>query len=229
MKWVKFAITLIGAVTLALSSMVTANAEPAPAVHFVLDKVGHSAVLSIDSGSLRVNQDHLEVRDAAGNLIVGLPLSYMRGDQSWPIAAAIAGRTATMTPRTDPAAAVPAPHVSALLEHPVAFDFQSPAFATALGTFATILTIGLDFGTIIGSLVGGALGCLIGGALVGSAPELPTMGTLVIPGPLGGCLVTGVAGAGAGGVVGTIAFGGASLILGGLLMAAQIATEAAGH
>ncbi|QIS08196.1 hypothetical protein [Nocardia arthritidis] len=226
MKSLNFAIITVGAVAVVLNSMATATADPAPAINYSVDRAGDSAVLTTDSGTLQIADGKLDVVDNAGRIVVGLPLTYTRDDKTWPIAARIDGNRATLTPNTDPAAAVPAPGTSAQLLHPTALDPQSSGFNTALSNFSTILSIGTALGTIIGTIVGASLGCLIGGVVAGLAGTVVSFGVLSIPGFLGGCIVTGVAGAAAGAIVGTIVFGGASLLIGGILLAGALGAQA---
>ncbi|WP_280448725.1 hypothetical protein [Nocardia brasiliensis] len=141
-----------------------AQAEPAE-MHYTASAVGDSVVLSTDVGALRAVDGRFEVRDPADGLVVSMPLSYQNDNKVWPITARIDGRTATLTPGTDPATARPAP---AELQD-IAIDPQSTDFNTAVMNFATVAGLGVALGTLIGTTIGAALGCVAGGALVGAA------------------------------------------------------------
>ncbi|WP_280406483.1 hypothetical protein, partial [Nocardia brasiliensis] len=141
-----------------------AQAEPAE-MHYTASTVGDSVVLSTDVGALRAVDGRLEVRDPADPQVIGMPHSYQNDNKVWPITVRIDGRTATLTPGTDPATARPAP---AELRD-IAIDPQSTDFNTAVMNFATVAGLGVALGTLIGTTIGAALGCVAGGALVGAA------------------------------------------------------------
>ncbi|MEC3914682.1 hypothetical protein [Nocardia sp. CDC160] len=198
----------------------TANATPAQSdsvprpsgLHFTAKIVGHSVEVTTDGGTLTATDGRFAVRDANGEVLDGIPLTYQRDGKSWPIAAEIHGDTATLTPGTDPAQAVPvsapAPAVPATLTdaalHDTAIDWQSPDFNTAVMNFSTMAGLGVTLGTLIGTVVGATIGCVAGGVALAAALGTVTIGTLTIPGFLGGCLVTGAALGAIGAVIGNI-------------------------
>ncbi|QSE95424.1 hypothetical protein JWS13_15580 [Rhodococcus pseudokoreensis] len=210
------------AVTAAVATAGTASAAPAPVdphnaptletdilpgIHYTASIVDKSVVLTTDAGSLTTQGNQFQVLDAAGNLVAGFPLTYSRDGKEWPVAAQIDGRSATLTPSTDPATATPLEDAALPLQ-PTALDVQSPEFTAAIVNFGTEVALGIGMGSLIGTAIGAGIGCIAGGALVGTAVGVPTIGTLAVPGFLGGCLVTGAAAGAIGAVAGTIIVGG---------------------
>ncbi|MGW4245770.1 hypothetical protein [Nocardia sp. NPDC004722] len=212
----------------ALATAATANAEPAQPVpaqqpsglHFTAEVRDGAVHLSTDGGTLTATDGRFAVRDANGQVLDGIPLTYQRDGKSWPIAAEIHGTTATLTPVTDPARAVEihdiAPAVPPALTDAalkdvasgkigdIAIDWQSPDFNTAVMNFSTMAGLGVTLGTLVGTVVGATIGCVAGGIVLGAAAGTMTVGALAIPGFLGGCLVTGAALGAIGAVIGNI-------------------------
>ncbi|WP_433576347.1 hypothetical protein [Nocardia brasiliensis] len=219
-----FAAVAVCVVAALAGSAATAHAQAEPAeMHYTASAVGASVVLTTDVGALRAVDGRFEVRDPYDRLVVSMPLSYQNDNKVWPITARIDGRTATLTPGTDPVTARPAP---AELRD-IAIDPQSADFNTAVMNFATVAGLGVALGTLIGTTIGAALGCVAGGALVGAAAAVPTIGVLAVPGFLGGCLVTGAAAAPIGAIIGTIVLGVPAAVIGGLLFAGALGKQAA--
>lgn len=213
-------IAALSAATLSVTA-VTANAEPAqpdPArqpsgLHFTAQVVDHAVEVSTDGGTLTATDGRFEVHGADGSVLDGIPLTYQRDGKVWPIAAEIHGTTATLTPGTDPAQAVPiadpaAPAIPTALTdaalHDIAIDWQSTDFNTAVMNFSTMAGLGVTLGTLVGTVIGATIGCVAGGIVVGAAAGTITIGALAIPGFLGGCLVTGAALGAIGAVIGNI-------------------------
>ncbi|MFI9508000.1 hypothetical protein [Nocardia sp. NPDC052566] len=185
----------------------TATADPAPeTIGYTLRLVDKSVTLTVDAGSLTAGDGQLQLKDRTGAPVTSLPLTYQRGGAIWPIAAAIDGSTVTLTPDTAPDHAKPAQGPAPDLRE-IAIDPQSTAFNTALMNFSTQAGLGVSLGALIGTAIGATVGCVAGGLAVGAAAAVPTIGTLAIPGFLGGCLVTAAALGAIGAVVGTVVVG----------------------
>ncbi|UGT42169.1 hypothetical protein LTV02_01690 [Nocardia yamanashiensis] len=167
----------------------TVNAAPAQAeatgIHWNTELAGNSVIVKTDIGSLTTEGDQLQVRDDAGTIVTAFPLTFVKNDgMAVPVAAAIDGNTATLTPNLDPSALRP----TGLLHDVVRQD----AFDDAVSAAATQFGLATSVGTLIGTVVGAGAGCvlgLIGGATL-SLPLLEAAGF----GPILGCL----AGAGIG-------------------------------
>ncbi|MFD6453918.1 hypothetical protein ACFWF3_24355, partial [Nocardia sp. NPDC060220] len=69
------ALLTVGAVAAATG---IAHAEPTPTseVHYAATQSGKSAVVTVDAGSLLIDQDRLQVKDQQGQLLASMPLSF---------------------------------------------------------------------------------------------------------------------------------------------------------
>ncbi|WP_063129593.1 hypothetical protein [Nocardia fusca] len=211
------AIMAIAATTTLALTGGTANANPesstagsvidtsiVPGINYKGSVVGRSVVFSTDLGSLSVQDGEFRVLDTAGNVVGGIPLTYQRDGKDWPIAASIDGRTATLTPSTDPADAQPTSTEPMLKDVDAASD---ALFNQAISNAFMQLSLGVALGTLIGTAIGAGIGCVAGGAAVGAAVGVPTVGVLAIPGFLGGCVSTAAVTGPIGGMVGMIVVG----------------------
>ncbi|MET9490496.1 hypothetical protein [Nocardia sp. NPDC006630] len=188
------------------SSNNSVTTDIAPGIHYKANIVDHSVVIATDAGSLAVKDNQVQIVDGTGAAVATVPLSYQRDGKSFPIAAQIDGNTATLTPNTDPAAGQPiAPSAPVIKE----VDATANAnFNQALSNLTNEVSVGVALGSLIGTVVGAGIGCIAGGTAVALGATAISIGTLTIPGFLGGCLVTGAAGAAIGIVAGTIFVGG---------------------
>ncbi|WP_157106874.1 hypothetical protein [Nocardia arthritidis] len=171
--------------------------------------VDRSIVLRTDSGRLSTHGDRFEILDDTGNLAFGMPLTYQLDNKTWPIAAHIDtdARTVTLTPSTNPAAAITAPGPQ--LTHIATQD----EFNGALG----VAGIQIGLATAIGGMVGAALGLGIGcvaGAIVGTTLMPPAF----LVGAPGGCIAGAALAAGLGTAIGTIAVGTPVVIISAIQM-----------
>ncbi|MFI9509770.1 hypothetical protein [Nocardia sp. NPDC052566] len=187
----------------------TAYAQPAPApapgttiqtdilpgIHYTANVVDNSVVLKTDAGSLTTQGTQFQVLDNAGNMVAGVPLTYLKDGMEWPIAAQIDGNTATFTPSTDPATA----HPATMLKPVDAKTIGSVDFNTALGLAATQFGLATAIGTLVGTIVGAVLGC-VAGAIVG-------MPALFLGGPIGMCIAGASAGIALGAAAGMVIVG----------------------
>lgn len=180
----------------------TLQTDIAPGIHYNASLVDHSVVITTDAGSLAARDGQFQVVDATGKVVSALPLSYQRDGLNFPIAAAIDGNKATLTPSTDRAQATPIADV-----HYVDAT-ANPNFNQALSNLGNEVAIGVAVGSLIGTAIGAGIGCIAGGIVSGMAGAAVTIGTLAVPAALGGCLVTGAALGAMGAVAGTIFIGG---------------------
>ncbi|HEY9312576.1 ammonium transporter [Williamsia sp.] len=176
------AVTAAGFIT-----AIPANAAPTPTdISYEAEIVDNSKIVfTTDIGSLRTNDDELEIVDSAGNVAATVPLFFNLDDLQFPIATEVDGRTATLTPVVDRSAATPVAAPTSREER----DMQ------ALETLGTYVSVSVAIGGLVGTIIGAGIGCVAG---------LPAAGV--------GCLPGAVTGAGIGGVLGTIAVGGPTLI-----------------
>ncbi|WP_227979275.1 hypothetical protein [Nocardia spumae] len=191
---------VVGALT-AGTAAVHADPGPAPApsaIKYSVKLVDKTVVATLQGGTFRLAEDgrSYAVTDAHGATVVSLPTEIRLADTAIPVKSVI-GHDDTvleLTPERTvtvehPGSAV-RPIASAMENHKALNDFDTNfGIATAVGTF---------LGTAVGAIVGGITGCILG---------LPLLGL--------GCIPAAVAGAGIGGVLGTIVIGGPALAITG--------------
>ncbi|MFJ9371603.1 hypothetical protein ACIRRA_45475 [Nocardia sp. NPDC101769] len=202
-----------GAAGLAMPTVNAAPAQPDPAtathadnqqpgIHWTADRVGDSVIVKTDLGSLATNNGQFQILDAGGTVVANLPLAYQFQGKQFPIAAQVAGNTATLTPSADPAVATAVDMPATLppeLAKPVDAQSDLDANMSRLGTQFGLAT---GIGTLIGTIVGGIGGC-VAGALVGAALMTP----IFVPGWVGGCIAGAAAGTALGAAAGTVLLG----------------------
>src|SRR5262245_23058692 len=72
-----------------------------PAVGFTAHATDTQSIVTTDAGSMVVQNGIVKVKAANGTVVAGMPLTFRVDDFVFPIAADIAGRTATLTPKFD--------------------------------------------------------------------------------------------------------------------------------
>ncbi len=161
-------------------------------MHYRATNTGAAAVITTDAGTMAVADGVFEIRSASGRVLAGIPLAYRIDDMTYPVAAAIDGNTATLTP-----AAMPFQDEAPWRTR---YEREQAAFSRA----ALQITTAAAGGAAVGTAVGGVAGC-VGGAVVGTVVT-GMLAALFGAGPLAGCLAGIALGAGIG------AFAGALLI-----------------
>ncbi|MEV0354823.1 hypothetical protein AB0H71_02060 [Nocardia sp. NPDC050697] len=193
----------------------TITAEVLPGVGYTADIVDNSVVLSTDAGSLTIVDGRFQILDQQGNLLAGLPLTYRRDNADYPIVAEVAGRTITLTPVTDPAAATPAidvdhsaavPQADAVARIVAGYSTPQERESAALGRLVQQVSVASIVGAMLGTIIGGGIGC-VGGIIVGGAATAP-VAWLLGAGPIAGCIGGAFLLAPIGALAGTIAVGG---------------------
>ncbi|MEU0874875.1 hypothetical protein [Nocardia brasiliensis] len=183
----------------------TAAADPAAAdapINFTAETTDTQAIVSLDAGSIVVEDGALKIKAANGNVVAGTPLKFRLDEFEFPIAADIAGRTATLTPQLDMSKAVYKP-VALPFEDKAPwkseYDREQAAWSRMTGT----ISLGASIATLVGGLGGAAVGCVLGGIVGGAVVG----GTIVgLFGPfLGGIAAGCLGGAAAMGALGTVA------------------------
>ncbi|WP_433660956.1 hypothetical protein ACQPW1_01335 [Nocardia sp. CA-128927] len=184
----------------------TVNAAPAAEaeapINFTSQATDSKSIISIDSGSIVVEDDALKIKAANGTTVAGTPLKFRLDDFEFPIAANISDRTATLTPQIQ---------MDKATYKPVALPFEDKApwkneydrEQAAWSRMTSTISMGATIGTLVGGLGGAAVGCVLGGALGGTIVG----GTIVgLFGPFVGGIIAGcLAGAAAMGALGVIA------------------------
>ena len=171
-----------------------ATADPAasadPEVHYRATNNGAAAVITIESGTMAVDNGVFAIKSASGRILAGIPLAYRIDDIAYPVAAAIDGNTATLTPTAMPFED----------EAPwrTRYEREQAAFTRA----AMQITTAAAGGAAVGTAMGGVVGC-VGGAVVGTVVT-GMLAALFGAGPLAGCLAGIALGAGIGAFAGAL-------------------------
>lgn len=189
-------IAAIGIACVAAIVPVTARAE-APAAHdieYKVTSVERVVTTTLSGGTFVLDHDHssFTIRDESGAPVLVVPTRFTVGDKVLTVDSAVSkdAKELRLTPgELRPVAAAAATPVASPVENQAALA----EFSTRLGLAATIGTL---VGTAIGLVVGGVTGCIMG---------LPLFGI--------GCIPAAIAGAGIGGILGTITAGGPVLML----------------
>jgi hypothetical protein len=202
---------VIGAMTIGLGS---AHAEPAapapePPVSYSIKLVDKTVVTTLKGGTFELakssedvkENDLYNIKDDRGNLLVSLPVGFKVGESEVPVKPVLKNdnKVLELTPEQGVAVdqkvntvnVVAKPIASAIENQRAQNEFASQfGIATAVGGF---------LGTATGVIIGGVVGCILG---------LPLLGV--------GCIPAAIAGAGIGGILGTIAVGGPALAIAGM-------------
>ncbi|UGT40292.1 hypothetical protein LTV02_30325 [Nocardia yamanashiensis] len=202
-KFAGIAALLVTAIGVTTGAAGTAGAAPAAADNGVVNYAATQSengqvVIRTDAGSL-VNEDGVfKIKAANGATIAGTELKFRVDDFEFPIAAEIAGNTATLTPAFDEAHAVYKP-VALPYENQAPWKTEYDREVAAWTRLTQTITLGATIGTLVGGIGGAGLGCIAGAAL--GAVATGALATLFGLGPIGGC----IAGAAAVGFLGTVA------------------------
>ncbi|WP_342215794.1 hypothetical protein [Nocardia abscessus] len=195
------------------TSAETATAE---AVDFTAHATETASIISIDSGSLVVEDQVLKVKAADGTVVAGAPLTFRVDEFEFPIAAEISERTATLTPQFDLARAAYKP-VALPFEDKAPWKTEYDREQAAWSRLTSTVSMGATIGTLVGGIGGASVGCILGGiagATVAAATIVGMFGPF-IPAAAVGCL---------GGIV---AVGALGTVAGQILVTAPVAIGAA--
>ncbi|UGT44482.1 hypothetical protein LTV02_14285 [Nocardia yamanashiensis] len=159
----------------------------AEAVHYTATDTESSMIIHTDAGALRVRDGVFRIEAADGTVLAGAELSFRVDDFVFPIAADISGRTATLTPRFEPAHATYRP-IALPYENQAPWKSEYEREQAAWNRMATTISTGATIGTLVGGITGAGVGCLLGGAtgavLTGALSAM--FGAL--PGAIAGCI-----------------------------------------
>lgn len=195
MKLTRFAATSALIIAAMTTAMGTAYADPAPAapVGWTVTPAGTDVIVDTTAGSLSNEDNHLVVRDSAGELVDSVPLAIAADGFSHPVAAVIDGNRATLTADVSPAAATP---VSSSLP-----GLQQVDLPAAVAGVKDNIGLSASVGGFLGAATGIVGGCLLG-IITGVVVTAP-LATLLGAGPVGGCVVGAVALGAIGSLTGT--------------------------
>ncbi|WP_433713356.1 ammonium transporter [Nocardia sp. CA-084685] len=184
------AVPIVAAVAVgAGTSYAQPDAAPVPDIGYEAKLVGDKIVTTLTDGSFQMSANTVDIKDIAGNTVVTLPLSFRQDGLEFTMPHEIrdAGRVLELTAVKDfTTARQAATPVASARENLRAQD-------NFLSQFGIATAIGGFIGTVIGALVG--LTGIVGG---------PTV------------IASVLAGAGIGGIIGTLVVGGPALIIAGI-------------
>jgi hypothetical protein len=216
----KFAAT--SALLIAAMGVTAGTVNAAPATEAANDAVGYTAVtndtqsvITTNAGSL-VNEDgYFKIKAADGKVIAGAPLTFQVDDFQFPIAAAISGNSATLTPQYDTAHAVYKP-VALPYEDKAPWKNDYEREQAAWSRLTSTVSMAATIGTLVGGLGGAAVGCLVGGVVLATVTGALTAMFGALGGAAMGC-IAGIAVIGPLGVVaGQILVTGPAIVLSGI-------------
>ncbi|WP_067718207.1 hypothetical protein [Nocardia yamanashiensis] len=187
-----------------------------PGIGFTATTIGDTAIITLDAGAIELHDDVLTLETAGHRELARAEMSFRVDDFTFPIAAEITGRTATLTPLLDREHAVYSP-VALPFEDSAGFQTPYQRETAAWNRLIGTVGLGVSMGALVGGLGGAAVGCVLGGI----AGATVAAGTIVglfgpfLPAAVAGCL---------GGIV---AVGALGTVAGQLLVAAPVAVLAA--
>ncbi|WP_433683431.1 ammonium transporter [Nocardia sp. CA-119907] len=189
-------IAAIGIACVAAIAPVTAHAEPSAEhdIEYKVTSVERAVTTTLSGGTFVLDHDHssFTILDKSGAPVMVMPTRFTVGDKVLTVDSSLSkdAKELRLTPGELRPAAAPA-------VTPVASPVENQAALAEFSTrFGLAATIGTFVGTMIGLVAGGVTGCIMG---------LPLFAV--------GCLPAAMAGAGIGGILGTIAAGGPVLVL----------------
>ncbi|WP_433600893.1 hypothetical protein ACQPXH_03585 [Nocardia sp. CA-135953] len=185
-------IAAIGIACVAAIVPVTAHAEASAEhdIEYKVTSVERVVTTTLSGGTFVLDHEHssFTIRDESGAPVLVVPTRITVGDKVLTVDSALGkdAKELRLTPGELRPAATP-------VASPVENQAAMAEFSTRLGLAATL---GTFVGTVIGLVAGGVTGCIVG---------LPLFAV--------GCIPAAIAGAGIGGILGTIVAGGPVLML----------------
>ncbi|MFG1795983.1 hypothetical protein [Nocardia sp. NPDC049149] len=199
-KIVAVAAGLTAAVGIAAGT-VAAQPGSSEAVEFTANATDTQTIIQTVGGSMDVENGAFKIKATDGTVLAGTELKFRLDDFEFPIAADIAGHTATLTPQLE---------MSKATYKPVALPFEDKApwktdydrEQAAWSRLTSTISMGATVGTLVGGLGGAAVGCVLGGLAAATIVAGTIAGLFgpFIPAAAVGCLI-GVAAVGALGTV----------------------------
>ena len=191
MKLRKFAAAVVPLLAIATFGAAAAHAAPArtPDIGYRAELAGKTVVTTLTHGTFEVDGETVDIVDESGATVVTLPLTIREGTTEYLLPHKVRddGHVLELTATKDPAKA----------QSTVGFVASPQENLAAQNYFASQFGIA----TAVGGFIGTALGALVG--LTG-----------IVSGP--GVVASVIAGATIGGIIGTIAVGGPTLVIAAL-------------
>ncbi|WP_067662855.1 hypothetical protein [Nocardia miyunensis] len=178
------------------------HTELAPGVVFADDVATGIAAVRTPSGTVAVRPNGFDLRDAAGNTVLGTPIDLPATPEATTVEAPPPRTSSDIASRPNTVAAQSAPE-----------DLMSD-INQSVAAAAPHMGLAMAVGALGGSVIGIALGCPFGIATGGTLLSLATLGTMTIPAVVATC------------AVGAVAVGGLGASLGGAAVAIPVGIAA---
>ncbi|UGT70513.1 hypothetical protein LTT66_10285 [Nocardia gipuzkoensis] len=202
---------VIGAMTIGLG---TAHADAEPAadpIRYSVKLVEKTVVTTLKGGTFELakssedvkEDDVYKIKDSQGNEVLTLPIAFKVADTVVPVKPVVKEDATVLELTPDQNVNVPKDKPATtvnVVAQPIASPIENQR---AQNEFASQFGIATAVGGFLGTAVG-----VIGGAVIGCILGLPFLGV--------GCIPAAIAGAGIGGILGTVAVGGPMLAVAGI-------------
>ncbi|WP_454199810.1 hypothetical protein [Nocardia sp. Marseille-Q1738] len=203
---------VIGAMTIGLG---TAHAdEPAATpdpIRYSVKLVEKTVVTTLKGGTFELakssedveEDDIYKIKDAQGNTVLAMPIAFKVADTVVPVKPVVKDDSTVLELTPDQSVAVPKDkpvNTVNVVAQPIASPLENQRAQNEFASqFGIATAVGGFLGTAVGVVLGGVIGCILG---------LPFLGV--------GCIPAAIAGAGIGGILGTVAVGGPALLVAGM-------------
>ncbi|PPJ32613.1 hypothetical protein C5E45_21300 [Nocardia nova] len=191
---------VVGAIT---AGTTAAQADPAAApqpaaIKYSMKLVDKTVVTTLQGGAFRIAADgkSYAITHPRGVTVVSLPTEVRVAGTEVPVKPVVDNDGTALELTSQRTATVDEPVTVQVIASPMENHRAMNEFET---NFGVATAVGTFLGTAVGAIVGGVTGCILG---------LPLLGV--------GCIPAAVAGAGIGGILGTIAVGGPALGIAGM-------------
>ncbi|MEV6319732.1 hypothetical protein AB0M45_00855 [Nocardia sp. NPDC051787] len=203
---------VIGAMTIGMG---TAHAdEPAATpdpIRYSVKLVEKTVVTTLKGGTFELakssedveEDDIYKIKDAQGNTVLAMPIAFKVADTVVPVKPVVKDDSTVLELTPDQGVTVPKDkpvNTVNVVAQPIASPLENQRAQNEFASqFGIATAVGGFLGTAVGVVLGGVIGCILG---------LPFLGV--------GCIPAAIAGAGIGGILGTVAVGGPALLIAGM-------------
>ncbi|WP_330233520.1 hypothetical protein OHA40_14215 [Nocardia sp. NBC_00508] len=203
---------VIGAMTIGLG---TAHAdEPAATpdpIRYSVKLVEKTVVTTLKGGTFELakssedvkEDDVYKIKDSQGDTVMVLPIAFKVADTVVPVKPVVKEDDTVLELTPDQSVDVPKDkpvNTVNVVAQPIASPIENQRAQNEFASqFGIATAVGGFLGTAVGVVLGGVIGCILG---------LPFLGV--------GCIPAAIAGAGIGGILGTVAVGGPALLVAGM-------------
>ncbi|MEU4340039.1 hypothetical protein AB0H00_02040 [Nocardia sp. NPDC023852] len=204
---------VIGAMTIGLG---TAHADepaatPDQAIRYSVKLVDKTVVTTLKGGTFELakssedvkEDDVYKIKDGQGNAVLTLPIAFRVAETLVPVKPVVKDDATVLELTPEQGVTVPKDkpiNAVNVVAQPIASPLENSRAQNEFASqFGIATAVGGFLGTAVGVVLGGVIGCILG---------LPFLGV--------GCIPAAIAGAGIGGILGTVAVGGPALAVAGM-------------